>query len=59
MHTYSFTSLGKPTSEYGAMLVTSIIGKLPMDIQHNLVRAHDTDKWTFDDLRKVSLWGWP
>ena len=52
-HTRSLASLGKPTSEYGAMLVTSIMGKLPMDIRRNLARAHGTDEWTFDDLRKA------
>ena len=52
-HTRSLTSLGKPTSEYGAMLVTSIMGKLPMDIRRNLARAHGTDEWTFVDLRKA------
>jgi len=47
--TCSLTSLGKPSSEYGAMLVTKIMDKLPMDIRCNLVRAHGTDKWTFDE----------
>ena len=49
-YTRSLTPLGKPTSEYGAMLVTSIMGKY---IWCNLVRAHGTDEWTFDDLRKA------
>ena len=52
-HTRSLTSLGKLTSEYEAMLVTSIMGKLPMDIRRNLARAHGTDELTFDNLRKA------
>ena len=52
-HTRSLASLGKPISEYAAMLVTSILGKLPMDIKRNLARAHGTDDWTYEDLRKA------
>ena len=52
-HTRSLTSLGKPTSEYGAMLVTSIMGKLSMDIRRNLARPHVPDEWTINNLRKA------
>jgi len=47
-HTRSLTALGKPTSEYGAMLVTS---KLPVETRRNLARAHGTDQWTIDELQ--------
>jgi len=52
-HTRSLASLGKPISEYAAMLVTSIMAKLPMDIKRNLATAHGTDDWTYEDLRKA------
>ena len=35
------------------MLVTSIMGKLPMDIKCSLARANGIDDWTYEDLRKV------
>jgi len=53
-YTRSLTPLGKPTSEYGAMLVTSIMGKLPMDIRRNLVRAHGTPWYQVETLAMMT-----
>ena len=54
-HTRSLTALGKPTSEYGAMLVTSMLNKLPVETRRNLARAHGTDQWTIDELQHAIL----
>ena len=50
-HTRSLASLGKPIDEYGAMLATSILGKLSVDTRWNLARAHGSDEWTITDLQ--------
>ena len=50
-HTRSLASLEKPVDEYGSMLVTSILEKLPAETRRNLARAHGSDEWTITDLQ--------
>ena len=37
------------------MLVTSILGKLPVETRRNLARAHGSDEWTTSDLQYAIL----
>lgn len=37
------------------MLVTSILGKLPVETRQNLARAHGSDEWTTSDLQHAML----
>ena len=54
-HTRSLASLGKPIDEYGAMLATSILGKLSVETRRNLARAHGSDESTITDLQRAIL----
>ena len=54
-HTRSLASLGKPIDQYGAMLATSILGKLSVETRRNLARAHGSDEWTITDLQCAIL----
>ena len=54
-HTRSLALLGKPIDEFGSMLVTSILGNLPVETRRNLAKAHGSDEWTTNDLQHAIL----
>ena len=54
-HIRGLSSLGKSQESYGALLIPIILGKLPMEIRHNLAREHSNPEWTIDELRGAIL----
>lgn len=46
-------ALGKEPDTYGDLLVCILLDKLPGELRKNLVRQHDQDEWTLEELRKA------
>ena len=54
-HIRSLSTLGKPDDSYGCLLVPILLGKLPIKIKQNLIRAHGKKGWTLSELRAAIL----
>ena len=54
-HIRGLSSLGKSQESYGALLIPIILGKLPIEIRHNLAQEHSNLEWTIDELRGAIL----
>jgi len=50
-HIRGLESLGKSKDTYGDLLVSLILGRLPMPVIKNLTRNHSEDQWSIDELR--------
>ena len=46
-------SLGQGQESFGNLLVSVILGKLPVDVKHNMTRDHGNNKWQLQDLRQA------
>ncbi len=46
-------SLGKTPDSYGDFLVCILLDKLPADIRKSVVRSHDKDEFSLEELRNV------
>ena len=54
-HICILASLGKSQDNYGSLLVTIILGKIPAKIKQNLARVHGRQEWTIAELQKAFL----
>lgn len=54
-HICSLASLGKSQDNYGSLLVTIILGKIPAIIKQNLARVHGRQEWKIDELQEAIL----
>ena len=46
-------SLGQGQESFGNLLVSVILGKLPVDVKRNMTRDHGNNKWQLQDLRQA------
>ena len=54
-HIRGLSSLGKSQESYGSLLIPIILGKLPIELRHNLAWEHSNLEWTIDELRGAIL----
>ena len=54
-HIRGLAALGKSKDAYGTIFVPIILGKLPVDVHHNLAHEHGNSEWIIRKLKDAIL----